>query len=540
MERLRASLGLGGDEVSAEILRRLKASAVRLKLLAAAPVAPVPAPAPIVLRGVVVTEPRVYEKRRARRALDRLALASNLLVWSFSFLSSVATLLVFLLMLFFIAALMEPPPDDLTLVVGLGGDMTGVKVTPETGKADDTKVAEKGPDDKEDPEEKPPTIDEKEDKVEEKSNVEQAEQTPQQGEVDSAEKKSVVVEAKTFSSLELESIIVSSLDSVGQGPSAPAPRPSARDLGRLISENLTKAVEKTHGGTIGSLRKGKVGQIVVVGGEYDECERVLETLRIPHTLTKPERFLTQDLDGTLAVIINCDGRYSRSRAKDDDKDWEKFEEANESREETKKALDALPEGESKRRQELGKRLADLDKQVDELRKKMEKRPASPIAKKVRDFVKRGGYVMSTDWALTVSESAFPGFVYYAGRYGPHRTVIKSNDKNREHPLLKDALIDFEHGLRHTGNQPITWYVDAGSYLFDFDEARVTELVRGITLPNFKSLAVTFKPYGGTKEQEGGRVLHVLGHFKEQGDAFGDFVLESLFFNFVKERLEKGD
>lgn len=540
LERLRASLGLGADEASAEMLRRLQATAQRLKLVTPVRVAVGPAPAPIVLRGVVVTEPRIYERRRLQRRLDRLTAVSSFFVWSFSVLSSLATILLFFIMLMFISSLLNKDTDDVALVAGLGGELNGVKVTPEKGDEDKAKEAEKGPDEKEDPEEKDPTIEEKAEKVEEKNKVEQADVTPQQGEVDSTEKKSVVTEAKTFSSSELESIIAASLDSVGSGPSVPAPRPAARDLGRLISEDLTKAVEKTHGGTVGSLRKGKVKQIVVVGGEYDQCEGVLETLRIPHSLVQAERFMSFDLSDTIVVVVNCDGRYSRSRAKDEDKDWEKLDEHLDDRDETQAVLDKLPASETKRREELLKRIAELQEKIDELRKKMEKRQATPIAKKLREFVKKGGYVMTTDWALTTVESAFPGYVYYTSRYGPHRTAIKANDKNREHPLLKDALVDYEHGLQHTGGKTISWYVDAGSYLFDFDESRVTELIRGTTLPTYKALAVTFRPYGGTKEQEGGRVLHVLGHFKEQGDAFGDFVLESLFFNFVKERIEKGE
>lgn len=124
---------------------------------------------------------------------------------------------------------------------------------------------------------------------------------------------------------------------------------------------------------------------------------------------------------------------------------------------------------------------------------------------LRDFVMRGGYLITTDWALggclTV---AFPGYVSWDGSYSHKETVDG---------VVVDPDSSFVAGT--VARAP--WKLDEKSEIVKLQHNKDVEvLVRSHMLsnqdPNGKGiLALTF-PFGR------GRVLHLVGHFDNDSDS----------------------
>jgi hypothetical protein len=193
--------------------------------------------------------------------------------------------------------------------------------------------------------------------------------------------------------------------------------------------------------------------------------------------------------------------------------------------------------------------------------------------KVRAFVERGGYVFSSDWALSNTLArAFPEVLGTNSRTGPDEThTIRPPAASAAHPLLRDL---FELNPWAAAKRTFTWQVDGSSDLVRPNRKLVVlvdavalraKTGSGIVACTFAFTAVgggTVVPEevasrplagrpltGGGTRQRGrrnrrerspriGRVLHVLSHFQHQKEESGDgFALQQLLLNFVVEKQE---
>lgn len=156
--------------------------------------------------------------------------------------------------------------------------------------------------------------------------------------------------------------------------------------------------------------------------------------------------------------------------------------------------------------------------------------------KIRDFVARGGYLITTDWALhNFLEKAFPGFVMWNGG--------KSDQKIVDASVIDPDPVLFAGAVDHAA-----WKLDDESWTLRVLNSNVRVLAKSEKLAKddpdrLGVLAVTFA-FGR------GRILHMVGHFDnnaffsitnqlpDPAPVIGISLRQALAGNFVISALQK--
>ncbi|MCA9668105.1 MAG: hypothetical protein KC503_21050 [Myxococcales bacterium] len=120
-------------------------------------------------------------------------------------------------------------------------------------------------------------------------------------------------------------------------------------------------------------------------------------------------------------------------------------------------------------------------------------------RKVRHFVRTGGHLVTTDWALTVVARAFPGTITRGGR-------------NTKNDVVKVKFLDYKNALlKHARAAKVAprWWLETGSYPIRVLAPRKVKVL--ITSNEMKRkygaapIAVSFRFHDG-------KVLHMTSHF----------------------------
>jgi hypothetical protein len=161
------------------------------------------------------------------------------------------------------------------------------------------------------------------------------------------------------------------------------------------------------------------------------------------------------------------------------------------------------------------------------------RQAQMVARRIRTFVKEGGYLFTTDWGIaSVLEEAFPGYVTSSGARAPMQEMvvrIEPAPGQGRHPLLE--------GVFQAGSDGRWWLEQASFDLIVRKPQDVTVLIES---PDLEQLFGRSPAVAATFAFEKGRVLHVLGHYyQEAGNLAGTISAHRLALNFVLMRL-RGD
>jgi len=132
--------------------------------------------------------------------------------------------------------------------------------------------------------------------------------------------------------------------------------------------------------------------------------------------------------------------------------------------------------------------------------------SGPGVAKVRRFVKTGGYLVTTDWALTLLARAFPGYVTRGGR-NTGNDVVKVHVHEHDDPWLKQ--------IKAMKDKP-RWWLESSSYpirILNTQKVKVLISSREMRKKYGHSpIAVSF-PF------DDGKVLHMTSHFYlQQGKA----------------------
>jgi hypothetical protein len=155
-----------------------------------------------------------------------------------------------------------------------------------------------------------------------------------------------------------------------------------------------------------------------------------------------------------------------------------------------------------------------------------------VAKRLEAYVRRGGYLFTTDWAVAhVVQLAFPGYLTTTGKDTslPEMVVdIRPARGQERHPLLEGVFLPGTRGRWWL--EELAFDVKIGPHGAGAVEVLVESPMLKDTLGVSPIVAATFK-HGR------GRVLHAMGHyFQEAGNMAGTVASHRLAMNFVLERL----
>jgi hypothetical protein len=317
----------------------------------------------------------------------------------------------------------------------------------------------------------------------------------------------------------------------GEGPRAGGLPAKVELSDREIELDPTAAIRRRRGTEVEQLRAGTDRDILVVSGAYDHVQEVLEKLEIPHRVIEPERLSRTDLSKCRILLINCHTAYSTSdMAPVDSKSVEKEIATLE-----EKAADLRKRCErTKDKSTLYKLNVDLlaaTSKLEEDRRKLESSAVtSLIVERLQEFVKEGGYLFTSDWGITLVDRAFPGFIRNGGLVGPRTVTLRPKAGMEKNALLEDVFPEpSQAGAR--ASKHLVWEVDSGSFLIRVDKPLVETLVEGEGMSKYPAVAVAFPVSGG-------KVLHVLSHFKKQATRQGDYALQNMLLNFMMERVKR--
>jgi hypothetical protein len=247
-------------------------------------------------------------------------------------------------------------------------------------------------------------------------------------------------------------------------PEADFGQDGARTANEEATELVRRSLEAGGGSSLGLLKKLSSREVLVVTGHYDKVETVLDLLNLDFEIVDVRRFERLSLSGRKVLFVNC---------------------SNEA-------------------------------------------PSRGAVEKIRKFVKGGGYLIGSDWAVeNVHKYAFEGYIEPLTRRG--RNVITPNEVIR----IRAAPGQERHFLL-TGTEIMKgtakWWLEESSYPFRVLKPGVVQtLIESEDLQReygARAVAVTFR-YGQ------GRVLHMLGHFfQKEGNLRGAFSAQRLVANFL--------
>jgi len=128
-------------------------------------------------------------------------------------------------------------------------------------------------------------------------------------------------------------------------------------------------------------------------------------------------------------------------------------------------------------------------------------------KKLRDFVARGGYLVSTDWALRAVEKAFPGTIGHNGRTTPN-DVVSVQVHDDQQPLLRHVKVMRDHPR---------WWLEISSYPIRVKDPKSVRVLMSSQEMAQKygdgAMVVSF-------QYQQGKVLHMTSHFFLQQSKLG--------------------
>lgn len=158
--------------------------------------------------------------------------------------------------------------------------------------------------------------------------------------------------------------------------------------------------------------------------------------------------------------------------------------------------------------------------------------ARAVAGRLERFVKSGGYLFTTDWAVAhVLNLAFPGVLVTKGKSNlPEAIVdIRPAANQLDHPLLEGVFIRGTEGRWWL--EQLAFDVRAGSTSHEVETLIESSMLRNLYGAS-PIVALTFA-HGR------GRVLHTVGHYyQEAGNVAGAIAVHRLALNFVLMRIER--
>ncbi len=161
-----------------------------------------------------------------------------------------------------------------------------------------------------------------------------------------------------------------------------------------------------------------------------------------------------------------------------------------------------------------------------------RRRMTAVGQRLKAFVRNGGYLFSTDWAVAnVLPYAFPGYIKTNGNRAhlPEMVLqIEATRSSRNHPLLEGVFLPGVKGK---------WWLEQAS--FDMSIGRSDAVTSLVECPALRDQFNRSPTVAATFHFGRGRVLHAMGHyFQEAGNVAGTISAHRLALNFVLMRLDQ--
>lgn len=204
---------------------------------------------------------------------------------------------------------------------------------------------------------------------------------------------------------------------------------------RVARELLWDRLDRTLPGTTEVLRQVHQADLVVVKGQYDHIEDVLEDAGMPFSTIEPLRLDRAQLRPDQIVFVNCPGAVS-----------------------------------------------------------------SKALRNLREFVRKGGFLFTTDWALKhVLEPAFPGYVEF-NKKPTQDEVVRIEVLDRDDSFLRSVM--------DTDDDPLWWLESSSFPIRVLDAERVRVLIRSREIGERHGEDPVFISF----EYGAGVVYHMISHF----------------------------
>jgi len=207
----------------------------------------------------------------------------------------------------------------------------------------------------------------------------------------------------------------------------------------ITSGKIFEQVSKLHNpGLLDHLRDGNPRDIVVVSGTYDHVEKLLDTIKVPYTAIDSSQIASYN--GGRVMLVNC------------------------------------------------KSYGDVE---------------GPISQKLKDgvasFVKEGGRLVTTDWALGLVQKTFPG-------------KLKKKTETSDDVVEVQAHTDIARrfmGLNYAQCHP-KWWLEGSSHIYDIGQGVVPIITSDEMNEKYG------QPYVAVGFAEGkGEVFHFISHMELQ-------------------------
>jgi hypothetical protein len=290
------------------------------------------------------------------------------------------------------------------------------------------------------------------------------------------------------------------------------------DANRKAAEQVYRTVADPTYGITNRLRGLRKEDVIVVGGLFDFMQEMLVAFRCPHTVITPAELDKVSFDpDRQVVILNCH-LMDRSFAKTNIDAERPSEEEAERRLQQTLAEAGLDENNAPG--------AAIRARFQEVKFFAGSKYSMPALGRLGSFVRRGGWLFSTDWAILAVEAACPGTIRSVTQRTFEEVVeVRPTAMGLRHPLLEGAF--------STQPPKARWWIETEGILFK------VESPKGKVLVESNQLAAR---YGGNRnvlaavEFDKGLIVHALCHGYLQKGATQDLSpMHRVLANFLMMR-----
>ncbi len=166
--------------------------------------------------------------------------------------------------------------------------------------------------------------------------------------------------------------------------------------------------------------------------------------------------------------------------------------------------------------------------------------------KILDYVSNGGWLLTTDWALSfIIENIFPGYIRWnRNKTRGHKEIVTCQILEPNHPFLDGVLSEIQQNkwsnqsMKATKKSEFRWWLEIESYpikILNYDAVKVLIESQEIKNRYGEAPVLLSFDYGN----RGGRIIHMISHTHlQKGGTKGKYVSALILTNIVDEKVSQ--